>query len=167
MTSNEQNNHDDNLEASIADYIAGEMDTAQRRQFETRMRNDVALDRRVRELQDTAGMLCAELPGDADARRRVADLSLPDREPRVRALRGLRYATTFVALKFAAAILLAFGAGFYARGSASTPPPAAPATAQIVPVRERLIASYTHVSQERPNSSSFSRSLLAIVHSGS
>lgn len=144
-------------EQRLADYLSGELDERQSADFERRLAEDPRLDREARELRAAAaavGMHAVDLD-EAEARTRGATLP-----------RGLapapRSGRWISALRYAAVILIAFGAGFWLRGRA------APLRAQHAPaprpsIETQLIEQYARAGRENPNSSSFSRALLAVA----
>jgi len=174
----------DELEQRIADYLAGEMSEPQAAEFRRRLEQDPALARRVRELQAAAAALDAGLPDEVEADRSTQELTLVAPTPlrRTRSRRdGGRNALVWslrASLRYAAAILLAFGAGFYARGwsPAGAPPGGAqaggevasgviPSIAALAPpeIRPERLAQ---VSRDFPGTSSFSRALLLLARPG-
>ncbi len=134
--------HDEQL----ADYLAGEMTADERAAFEQQMRRDPALARQVQELRQTLGLV--------EQTWRVT--SPASATPLVR--RSWR-----PLLRYAAAIALAFTAGFLAAPRAAPAPTVITSTATApVPTRESLSRDAQLVAALRtvPSDAGFTRSML-------
>jgi anti-sigma factor RsiW len=156
----------------LAEYVAGELDDERAAMFRAELDADPARRMLAQQYQAAAAALEAHLLSDEETERRAASLSFEQvastatdgAGTRVNGLRGRRYVHLRAALRYAAVIALAFGAGFLARGrdtqtNETAPPPAAVDAS----IDKRLAAKYTQASQSFPESPTFSRSLLMLA----
>jgi anti-sigma factor RsiW len=176
---------DEQFRSKLAEYLAGEMPENEAAAFGKMLEHDEQRGRQARELQDTQAALRSDLPDILEASRRTANLPVPsERAASARGVRGgtLRPAggatlgpaqpstealTTRIRfaplLRYAAAILIAFLAGYAARGPAEAKHETAPHPA-VLPqnVEQRVVQNYAAVARAFPESSDFGRALLAI-----
>jgi anti-sigma factor RsiW len=161
--------NEERFQELLADYIAGELDQQQTAAFRAELESNPERRRLARELQAAAAALEANDLSDQEARQRTESLSLSEiaargADPTPETARPVR---RLAALRYAAVIVLAFGAGFLARGWKSDvgepPPPPTPATVTAPAINERYVAKYRQVMQAFPKSSSLSRSLLTLA----
>jgi hypothetical protein len=166
----------------LADYLAGELTAAQAEAFRAALATDEPRRRLVDELQAAAAALeCRDVAAPA-AREATAELRYADIAARAGAGRTLslrprarwfRFANA--AVRYAAAIALAFVAGYYARGGSETaqthPQPGVPGVSSPAVavaetgVNDRYVAKYAKAARAFPNASSFSRSLMVVANS--
>lgn len=156
------------FDEKLADYLAGELGTDERAAFETLIAADPQRARLVQELRAVEATLRAGLPAyDAAEREARAAASAADVD---RTRPAVRRSVGLIAARYAAVIVLAFGAGFMARGwhnagaAAAEPRVAAPGTperAQVRSLEEQLGRNYIAIANERPKASSLGRTLLA------
>jgi anti-sigma factor RsiW len=163
--------NDEKFEELLADYLAGELDEQQAAAFRAELESNEQRRKRAQELQAAAAALEANLLSDEEARRRTESLSLQDiamrgadRAPKVSSrLTRFGHRRLKAVLRYAAVIVLAFGAGFVVRGWRSdTREPSLPVTT-AAPVNERYVQDYLRVTKAFPQSSAFSRSLLMLA----
>lgn len=163
--------NDERFEELLADYLAGELDEQQAAAFRAELESNEQRRKIAHELQAAAATLEANLLSDEEARRRTDSLSLQDIATRgAGGAPGLssrptrfRYRRLKAVLRYAAVIVLAFGAGFIVRGWRSeTRELSLPVTA-AASVNERYADDYLRVTQAFPQSSGFSRSLLMLA----
>ena len=167
----------------LAEYLAGELSATEAEAFRAALASDERRRRLVDELQAAAAALEARDVSEEHAREATAELRFADIAARAAESRTLtlhphwmRFAN--VALRYAAVIVLAFVAGFWARGGAwnSVPPqsPAQPTVAETdsiesvdvgatVEVNDRYVKKFAKASRAFPNASSFSRSLMVLA----
>lgn len=134
--------HDEQL----ADYLAGEMTADERAAFEQQMRRDPALARQVQELRQTLGLV--------EQTWRVTS-------PATTTPAAHRFWRPL--LRYAAAIAVAFTAGYLAAPRAASTPAASTATATVsLPMREALSKDSQLVAalQSVPSDAGFTRSML-------
>lgn len=164
--------NDQEFHELLAEYVAGELDRERAALFRAELDADPARRMLAHQYQAAAAALEANLLSDEEADRRAASLEFEQvtstaTESRVLQasdLRSRRDRYLGAALRYAAVIALAFGAGFLARGRDTqrgetvSPPAAVDAS-----FNERLAAKYTRASQSFPESPTFSRSLLMLA----
>jgi anti-sigma factor RsiW len=163
--------NDEKFEELLADYLAGELDEQQAAVFRAELESNEQRRKRAQEFQAAAAALEANLLSDEEARRRTESLSLRDIAERGAggapelSSRPTRfgYHRLKAVLRYAAVIVLAFGAGFVVRGWRSDAPELSPPIATAAPVNERYVDDYLRVTQAFPDSSGFSRSLLMLA----
>lgn len=164
--------NDEKFQELLADYLAGELDEQQAAAFRAELESNEQRRRLAHQLQAAAAALEANVLSDEEAQRRAEPLSLQDIATRgvggapEHASRPIpfRYHRLRAVLRYAAVIVLAFGAGFMARGWRSDtrePPP--PPVVSSPSINERYVAGYQRVAQAFPQSSSFARSLLVLA----
>lgn len=163
--------NDEEFQELLADYIAGELDEQRAAAFRAELESNAERRRLARQLQAAAAALEANVLSDEDAQSRTASLSLQEiaaragggAPPRVsRAVRFKHYRLGVV-LRYAAVIVLAFGAGFVVRGWRSEAREPSPQVVSSANVNEGYAASYRRATQAFPQSTSFSRSLLILA----
>ena len=163
----------------LADYLAGEMNAAEAEAFRAALAADPERRRLADELQAAAAALECRAASDEEAREATAGLRWDDLAARARRtpVRAERPASRLrilnVALRYAAAIVLAFVAGYWARSSAAVaerePAPIVrgPEIGSVgTEAAEQYAASYVKAARSFPNASSFSRTLMALAKSG-
>ena len=162
--------NDEKFRELLADYIAGELDQRQAAAFRAELEADPERRKLANELQAVAAALEANLLSEEEAEQRTASLQL-EAAGVIRAPSAGEPAARYgpprrlplrSALRYAAVIALAFGAGFIVRGwqsespaMTSPPPPMA--------INERYVASFAQATQSYPRSSTFTRSLLVLA----
>lgn len=150
----------------LANYIAGELDPQQAADFRAALQADEQRRKLVQELQAAAAVLEAGTISQEEAERRTAMLALDPSHAGVLSPHGRRpeRKRLFAVLRYAAVILVAFGAGFLARAwpAVDRTEPTRPAV-QATPINEVYVASFTKASESFPHASTFSRSLLALA----
>lgn len=151
----------------LADYLAGELDEQQAAAFRAELKANAERRKLADELQAAAAALEANVLSDDEARRRTEDLQLsvaPSRKRPRPVERTAGHQRLFAVLRYAAIIVLAFGAGFLARGRQSeTPETSGASLAQTTEINDRYVANFVRATQSFPESSSFSRSLLMLA----
>ena len=156
----------------LADYVAGELDEQQAAAFRAELESNAKRRQLAQQLQAAAAALEANVPSDEDAQSRTESLNLQDIATRAAAgapeqISGpiqFRYHHLKTFLRYAAVIVLAFGAGFVIGGWRSdVREPSTPPVVITPTVNEGYAASYRRVAQAFPQSSSFSRSLLVLA----
>lgn len=161
---------DEEFQELLADYLAGELDEREASRFQAELEASPERRKLAHELQAAAAALEAHIPSQEEAQRRVGSLAFDDLQIRAReaARRArpirLRYQRSKAVLRYAAVIVLAFGAGFVVRGwpSAHRESPAPP-VATALPINAGYLDEYRRVTQAFPEASSFSRSLLMLA----
>jgi anti-sigma factor RsiW len=158
--------NDEEFRELLADYVAGELDEERAAVFRAELEANEERRRLARELQAAAAALEANVVSQEEAERRTAALELRGAafSAAGSTRRGGGQRRLPAVLRYAAVIVLAFGAGFLARGwqsesSAQAPPP----LAQTVEINERYVTDFVKFTQSFPKSSTFSRSLLALA----
>lgn len=155
----------------LADYIAGELDERQAAAFRAELEANPERRRLAQELEAAAAALGANVVSCEEAERRTEALQLGDatlRAPSASegAMRSIRprHHRLGAILRYAAVIVVAFGAGFFVRGwpSGDRQPVARPPTPST-PINERYVANFLEATQSFPGSSSFSRWLLTLA----
>ena len=159
--------NDEQFRELLADYLAGELD--EQRAAELRAELEANAERRklAHELQAAAAALEANTIRPEEAERRTGGLALAGvasagaaRESR----RPLRRTRLQSALRYAAVIVLAFGAGFVVRGwRLESTPIARPSPPSTFPLNEHYVANFARATQAFPESPAFSRSLLMLA----
>jgi anti-sigma-K factor RskA len=164
--------NDEEFQELLADYVAGELDEQQAAAFRAELESDAQRRQIAQQLQAAAAALEANVPSDEDAQSRTELLNLQDIATRgaggapeqISPPIRFRYYRLRAVLRYAAVIVLAFGAGFVARGWRSdVQEPSTPPVVITPTVNEGYAASYRRVAQAFPQSSSFSRSLLVLA----
>lgn len=150
---------DAQFEQRLAAYLGDEFSDEQRAAFEAELAADPARAARTRALRATLAALHDVLPADAGwTPLRVSSSRGAPR--RVRSFRWLRYA---------AIVVMAFGAGFGARmmteGGAASRTAKSLADARTTMEAPAFLREYQRVSQEHAHASAFSRALLTLARS--
>lgn len=155
----------------LADYLAGELDEAQAAAFRAELEASEQRRKLATELQAAAAALEANVLSHEQAEQRTASLELEGATARARSASersarggGRRHQRLRVALRYAAVIVLAFGAGFLARGWQLSGRDATPVpTLASMPVNARYVANFVQATQSLPQASAFSHSLLTLA----
>jgi anti-sigma factor RsiW len=152
----------------LAEYVAGELDERQAAAFRAELEANPQRRKLAQELQAAAAALETNILSETEAEQRVASLRLEGAVPRAASEQpahpGHRRHTRWrVGLRYAAVILLAFGTGFLARGWLPGNRVATAKTSPTPAINERYVANFLQVTQSFPQSSAFSRSLLALA----
>jgi anti-sigma factor RsiW len=134
----------DELEQRMADYLAGEMPPDQRAEFEGQAAGDPALARELAGLQQVQSL--------------VASLQVPATPPRTARATGTRRMVTRFAA--AAAILLAFLAGFGVRGMNAVPHDQPQASADPAEASRQAVI---RALEATPSHSELAQSLVALA----
>lgn len=147
------------FETLLAESLAGEISDADRAELESKLRSDPHRAARAGRLQAVA----------AELRRALGSAPVAPPAP----LRGVSQRSAWgVAARFAALVLISFGAGYAARGPAAPPSSldlrsqtgdTAAAGALLAGVDGPLAARYASAVRRLPNATSFTRSLLAVA----
>jgi anti-sigma factor RsiW len=163
--------NDAEFQELLADYLAGELDEQQAAAFRAELEANEERHKLAQELQAAAAALEANVLSDQEAQRRSESLTLQDIQKRAAEVpkewsrpNRSRYHRLKAVLRYAAVIVLAFGAGFVARGWRSDAwEPSPPPVVSSPSIHERYVADYQRVAQAFPQSSSFARSLLVLA----
>ena len=163
--------NDEKFEKLLADYLAGELEEQQAAAFRAELESNEQRRKRAHEFQAAAAALEANLLSDEEARRRTESLNLQEIATRgAGGALGLssrptrfRYRRLNAVLRYAAVIVLAFGAGFVVRGWRFETRELSPPVTTVAPVNERYVDDYLRLTQAFPESSGFSRSLLMLA----
>jgi len=157
----------------LALYLAGELDDVQTAEFHAAIQMDARRRRLFNEMQSAADALEASVISDEEALEGVESLSLQQvykaalEQQAPAKTRGSGFRLWGVALRvgYAAAIVIAFGMGYFVRGWNLPESESARPSVQLNiqdSLDERIIEHYLEVSKNYPHSSSFSRTLLAL-----
>jgi anti-sigma factor RsiW len=150
----------------LVDYLAGELDEQRAAEFRAELAASAERRRLASELQAAAAALEANVLSDDEAGQRTERLELETpllADGQHTAERAPRYRVLFAALRYAAVVALAFGAGFLVRGWQSGSPEATPTPPPPTEFNERYVASFAEATQSFPQSSTFTRSLLMLA----
>lgn len=162
---------DEEFRDLLAEYIAGELDEQRAAAFRAELEANEQRRKLAEELQAAAAALEVNLVSEEQAEQRTAGLKLetaairgPDAVSETARPVVLRYARIRAVLRYAAVVVVAFSAGFLARGWSSADQQVAARTeAPAAPINERYIDKFVEATQSFPESSSFARSLLALA----
>jgi anti-sigma factor RsiW len=170
----------------LADYIGGELDEQRAAAFRAELEADPQRRRLAEELQAAAAALEANVVSPEEAKERTEALELARisrdsanasrRALRADRVRSIRFRAV---LRYAAVIVLAFGGGFLARGwmpgtrssvgAADQTRPVAGDQMSVPPlevttaINEQLVVNFRQATKSFPESSTFSRALLALA----
>lgn len=164
--------NDEKFQELLAGYLAGELDEQQAAALRAELDSNEQRRKLAHELQAAAAALEANVLSDQETRRRTESLSLQDMQMRgagrvpEQTSRPIRYkyGRLKAVLRYAAVIVLAFGAGFVVRGwqfearELSPPQVVTPA-----PINQSYLDEYRRVMQAFPEASPFTRSLLVMA----
>lgn len=146
----------------LADYIAGELPPGQHADAQLHPSQCRACAEELAGLQSAAAVLDSGRLTVAAAERHVIE---PTPQSSVRLAPPAAASSRSIApalLRYAAAIAVAFAAGYALRGARPVPAPA-PADPSIAAAPAVVIERYNTLARERPDTPSFSRSLLALA----
>lgn len=145
----------------LADLVAGELDSPQRAAAHEHIQACEQCRELARGLEAAAAIVEADVLSPAEAERHTAALAPPAPAAPDSAVR--RYRLTPL-MRYAAVILLAFICGYLARdwrtGEAASVPPADDGSSLV---SDELAQRYAIATEQFPDSSTLSRSLLAIA----
>jgi hypothetical protein len=162
--------NEEEFQKRLAEYIAGELDQQAAAAFRVELEHDEQRRKLADELQAAAAALETNTLSDEEARRRTDSLTFAELQARSAGAgwashpAGAGHSGLKAVLRYAAVIILAFGAGFLARGwqfESRQRPPALAAVSESF--NQGYAASYRQVEEAFPESSSFSRSLLMLA----
>ncbi|MBI5863189.1 MAG: zf-HC2 domain-containing protein [Planctomycetes bacterium] len=153
------------LENNLAEYLAGELSPADHASARQHVQACPTCAARVVELQTAAAVLESGDVSAADADRATAGLPLPAR-PQSAPILLSRARMAHSVFRYAAVILIAFGAGYWMRGTAppKNPPSLTPTQQAPSATPTLIVARYEAASQAYPNAPSLSRTLLAFAN---
>lgn len=148
----------------LADLVAGELDSQQRAAAHEHMQTCEQCRELARGLEAAAAVVEADVVSPEEAERQTAALAPPKPHGMRPAIVRRRYPRLSTIVRYAAVILLAFAGGYSARGwradeIASPLPPDDRAS----PVSSELAQRYAIATEQFPDSSALSRSLLALA----
>ncbi|MBU0638208.1 MAG: zf-HC2 domain-containing protein [Planctomycetes bacterium] len=147
----------------LADYIGGELEPEQHAVFATHVSECPTCRAEVRALQAAAAVLDAGVLSREEAAERTATLAPPvavaARVPRL----ARRPRMIYAALRYAAVVALAFGAGYGARGWRVTPVESPPVVVVERQINPRLVHRLEQAAKRFPRSTSLSWSLLCLA----
>jgi anti-sigma factor RsiW len=152
----------------LAEYVAGELDDRQAAAFRAELEANPQRRKLAQELQAAAAALETNVLSETEAEHRVASLRLEGAGLGTASERPAhpghrRHARWRASLRYAAVILLAFSTGFLVRGWLPGERGAMAKTSPTPAINERYLANFLQVTQSFPESSAFSRSLLALA----
>lgn len=143
----------------LADFLAGELDQAQHTAAREHVDACAECREQTRGLQAAAAAVESTIPTVEEAERRTASLTLPAIP--APAHRTLRLAPI---LRYAAVVLLAFGAGYLSRGGSGPSDPAAgDKTGDPGVLNPQFVQGLERAASRYPASSGFSKALLALA----
>ena len=148
----------------LADLLGGELDATQHAEARRHMETCARCRDSARGLQAAAAALEAHLPSQAEAEHRTRALSLPREPEATTTMRRPAGAWAYAALRYAAVITLAFGAGHAYRNASTTDNGIASQVEEPAPKPDfGLTERYARRTNEFPAASSFSRALMALA----
>lgn len=147
------------VEALLAELISGEISTDGAAGVQQHLRSCAACDRELQSLRQASELLQAgKLPSEI-AHQRAAQISLEFAErPSVV---GGRYAGALAMLKYAAVIIVSFGAGYLLRPSQSVEKTQPAETNEAAPV---IAQRYEAANRTYPKAAAMSKGLLALAN---
>ncbi len=148
----------------LADLVAGELDSPQRAAAHEHMQTCEQCRELARGLEAAAAVVEADVVSLEEAERQTAALTPPKPHGVRPAIVRRRYPRLSTIVRYAAVILLAFASGYSARGwRADEDVSEALAVDGASRVSGELVDRYTKATEQFPNSSALSRSLLALA----
>ena len=148
----------------LADLVAGELDSPQRAAAHEHMQTCEQCRELARGLEAAAAVVEADVVSLEEAERQTAALTPPKPDGVRPAIVRRRYARLSTIVRYAAVILLAFASGYSARGwRAGEVASPLPPDDRASPVISEFAQRYAVATEQFPDSSTLSRSLLALA----